>query len=76
MGGVDPENFGVDKKNDVGRNFSVSGVGDVGVWGLQDFSMGQKVGVGQKQHSLRSSSFHYILSVPYIYKRHLLLQLV
>ena len=32
MGGVDPENFGVDKKNDVGRNFSVSGVGDVGVW--------------------------------------------
>ena len=66
----------MDKKNDVGRNFGVSGVGDVGVWGLQDFGMGQKVGVGQKQHSLRSSSFHYILSVPYKYKGHFLLQLV
>ena len=35
--------------------------------GSLDFGMGQKVDVGQNQHSLCSVLFHYIVSVPYMY---------
>ena len=39
-------------------------MGDVGP---ETFGMGQKVGVSQKQYSLRSIPFHYIISAPYMY---------
>ena len=55
------------KKNGVGRNFSVGGMGQKNGMSSLDFGMGQKVDVGQKQHSLCSVLFHYIVSVPYMY---------
>ena len=43
------------------------GMGNVGATGPKNIWVGRNFGISQKQCSLRSVPFHYIVSVPYMY---------